>query len=99
MCIITVTPLLQALVQGEEDGYETNGSSDEGMFLEGWQNFTARVAIELKIHPEIDKAMTRSILHLVPVFGSTKTPGNIRTYIHAYMYACVHAYIHTYTHA
>ena len=61
--------------QEEEDG-QKDSLSKERTFLEGWQNFTARVAIELKIHPDPNKSMARSILHLVPVFGSIKTSGN-----------------------
>jgi len=48
----------------------------ESYFSDNWDNFRARVALELKIDPNPSRSMIGSIRDLAPVFGSKKTMGN-----------------------
>jgi len=50
--------------------------SPEQMFLNGWDNFIAHLAIQLRVDPNPEKSMLRSVRDLALVFGSRKTLGN-----------------------
>jgi len=55
-----------------EDEDDDRDISLEKLYLDGWRDFAARVALELNIDPNPDRSMAGSIRDLVPVFGKNK---------------------------
>lgn len=66
------------LIKDEDETIEDDETRDAKIFLDGWSNFTARVALELKVDLDPEKSTIRSIRDLAPVFGSKKTLGNTK---------------------
>ena len=61
-------------LEKEEEAHVEDTS--ERAFGDGWENFIAHLAIQLKVDPNPDKSMLRSVRDLALVFGSKKTFGN-----------------------